>query len=75
MHGFCWGYRVKYINPKLIIPKNIRKYAEESLTDNIASFKFDDNNRNIYIDNDRIGIELNYNKGKSFVEYFENSYA
>jgi hypothetical protein len=66
---------LNFYKPKLIIPKNIRKYAEEGLPDNIEPFEFDNNNRNVYIDNDRIGIELNCNIGESFLEYFENLYA
>lgn len=59
-----------FYKPKLIITKNVEIYAKEGLTDNVVSFEFD-NNRNIYIDNDRIGIELNCDKEESFENWFE----
>ena len=51
-----------FYKPKLIIPENIKYYAENGLS--LTPFEFEGNDE-IYIDNDRIGIELN-NKKESF---------
>ncbi len=62
----CLREILNFCKPKLIIPKDIEKYAEKGLTDDVAPFEFESNdntnNGNIYIDNDRIGIELNCDK-------------
>ena len=44
---------------KIILPKNIEQYAKEGLNTNIEPFLFD-GDKDIYIDNDRIGLKLEY---------------
>ncbi len=65
-----------FYKPKLIIPKDIEKYAKEGLTEDVEPFEFENyrnDNENIYIDNDRIGIELNCDREEEFVlKYFFN---
>ncbi len=43
---------------KLILPKDIKKYAKEGLNSDTKPFLYD-NNENIYIDKDRIGLKIN----------------
>jgi hypothetical protein len=62
----CWKNIFNFHGIKLIIPEKIENYAEKGLyndnDDNITPFEVY-SNENIYIDKDRIGIELNCNKG------------
>jgi hypothetical protein len=46
--------------PSLILPKKIRDFAEEGLTKDIKPFIFESKEQedNIYIDNDRIGLQI-----------------
>ena len=50
-------YDVFHYQPKIILPKNIEKYAKEGLNTNIEPFLYD-GDKQIYIDNDRIGLKL-----------------
>jgi hypothetical protein len=50
-------YDVLHHQPKIILPKNIEKYAKEGLNTDIEPFLYDGNKR-IYIDNDRIGLKF-----------------
>jgi len=43
--------------PKIILPKNIEKYAKEGLNTDIEPFLYDGDKRT-YIDNDRIGLKF-----------------
>ncbi len=56
-----WPFEMFDINrPKLILPKNIREYAETGITNEIKPFLFDskEHDENIYIDNDRVGLRI-----------------
>lgn len=50
----------EHYNPRLILPINIEKYAEEGITNNFEPFIFEnrEEDQNIYIDNDRIGLRV-----------------
>ena len=48
---------VFYYQPKIILPKNIEKYAKEGLNTDSEPFLYDGDKR-IYIDNDRIGLKF-----------------
>jgi len=50
-------YDVLHHQPKIILPKNIKKYAKEGLSTDIEPFLYDGDKR-IYIDNDRIGLKF-----------------
>ncbi|MHB1922894.1 MAG: hypothetical protein ACYCOO_11735 [Chitinophagaceae bacterium] len=51
---------LEYYQPRLILPKNIREYAEKGLTNETMPFIFEtkEQNENIYIDNDRVGLRI-----------------
>lgn len=48
------------IRPRLILPINIREYAENGITNELKPFIFEtkDQYENIYIDNDRVGLRI-----------------
>lgn len=49
-----------FYRPRLILPKNIRDYAKNGLTNEIKPFLFETNEQdeNTYIDNDRVGLRI-----------------
>ena len=52
---------LQYYRPRLILPINIREYAEYGITSDIKPFLFETNKEqssNLYIDNDRIGLRI-----------------
>ena len=60
---FILGWHFDMINfyrPRLILPKKIRDFAEDGLTRDTKPFIFDSQQQenNIYIDNDRIGLQI-----------------
>lgn len=58
-----WLYEIfDFYNPKLILPKNIRELAENGIIENNKPFIFESNQaeNNIYIDNDRVGLKINF---------------
>ena len=61
-----WEELFYYYRLKLILPQNIKEYAENGLSEDIKPFLFEDGNykmkeRKIYIDNDRIGLKIERN--------------
>ena len=50
----------EHYRPRLILPKAIRQYAETGITNETRPFNFSNSeqNNNIYIDNDRIGLRV-----------------
>lgn len=56
-----WHFEIfEFYRPKLILPRNIRKYAERGITNESRPFVFDtkEQDENIYIDNDRVGLRI-----------------
>ncbi len=56
-----WYFQIfEFYKPKLILPKNIREYAERGITNEIRPFIFDrkEQDESIYIDNDRVGLRM-----------------
>ena len=56
-----WQFEIlDHYRPRLILPKNIREYAENGLTSNTKPFIFEarEQDDSIYIDNDRIGLRI-----------------
>ncbi|GAB3915919.1 hypothetical protein [Mucilaginibacter boryungensis] len=49
-----------YYRPTLILPRDIRAFAKNGISNNIRPFLFDsiEQNSNIYIDNDRVGLSF-----------------
>ncbi len=50
-----------FYRPTLILPKDVRVYAETGITNETIPFLFyskEQSNENIYIDNDRVGLRL-----------------
>jgi hypothetical protein len=58
-HPF-WSEIFHFYKPRLILPKNIFEFAEKGIGENVAPFLFENNDSNysIYIDNDRVGLEI-----------------
>lgn len=48
----------EFYSPKLILPLNIREYAENGISNHINPFIFENKEENIYIDHDRIGLSI-----------------
>jgi hypothetical protein len=46
--------------PKLILPKNTENYAKDGMPLEWKPMKYDDNDENLYIDNDRIGLRISW---------------
>jgi hypothetical protein len=60
-HGHFWYHEAfEFYRPKLILPRNIREYAQYGITNETQPFRFDtiEQSENIYIDNDRVGISF-----------------
>lgn len=56
---FLYYEILDYYNPQLILPKNIVDYSENGLSNESSPFLFENiNNVNIYIDNDRVGLQI-----------------
>lgn len=58
---FCHFEIFEYYSPRIILPIAIRDYAENGITNDIKPFIFEKSNeqeRNLYIDNDRIGLQI-----------------
>lgn len=56
-----WSFEVfEYFRPRLILPYNIRKFAETGITNEATPFIFGSNDQNqyLYIDNDRVGLQI-----------------
>lgn len=56
-----WHFEIlDFYSPRLILPKNIHEYAEKGLTNETKPFVFEgkEQNENIYIDNDRVGLRI-----------------
>lgn len=57
-----WHFEIfEFYRPKLILPRNIREYAERGITNATRPFIFDtkeERDENIYIDNDRVGLRI-----------------
>lgn len=55
-----WHYEARdFFLPRLILPGNIRQLAESGISNQNKPFIFDDREtRNIYIDNDRVGLSV-----------------
>lgn len=57
-----WHFEIlEFYRPRLILPIAIRDYAEDGITNEIKPFIFDTNKEqenNLYIDNDRIGLQI-----------------
>jgi len=56
-----WHFAIfDFYRPRLILPKKIHEYAEHGLTNESIPFIFEEKeqNENIYIDNDRIGLRI-----------------
>ncbi|AFN74146.1 hypothetical protein MROS_0905 [Melioribacter roseus P3M-2] len=57
-----WHFEIlEYYRPRIILPTAIRDYAENGITNDIKPFIFDINKeqeKNLYIDNDRIGLQI-----------------
>jgi hypothetical protein len=49
-----------YYRPKLILPARLKEYAEFGIGDEMQAFNFENSNQNsnIYIDNDRVGLQF-----------------
>jgi hypothetical protein len=49
-----------FYRPKLILPGRIKEYAEFGISNEVQSFNFENSsqNTNIYIDNDRVGLQF-----------------
>ena len=49
-----------FFRPRLILPYDIRNYAETGITNEVAPFIFENNDQNqyLYIDNDRVGLQV-----------------
>ena len=63
-----WDEIFHFYRPRLILPINIKEFAQNGLTENIKPFLFESRNDNIkesdskiYIDNDRIGLKIERN--------------
>ncbi len=57
---FLYFEVVEFFRPKLILPIGIRDYAENGITNNTSPFQLEsiEQDRNIYIDNDRVGLRI-----------------
>jgi len=56
-----WHFEIlEFYRPRLILPKNIRDFAETGITNEIKPFLFKtkEQDNNIYIDNDRVGLRI-----------------
>lgn len=56
-----WHFEIlEHYRPRLILPRNIRELAEKGLTNETKPFIFEtkEQNENIYIDNDRVGLRI-----------------
>ncbi|MCO5285665.1 MAG: hypothetical protein M9898_04565 [Chitinophagaceae bacterium] len=56
-----WHFEfLDYYRPRIIIPFAVRDYAENGITNEIKPFIFEPNEQeyNIYIDNDRVGLRI-----------------
>lgn len=47
-----------YNRLKLILPKRIEKYSKEGLSSRTEPFLYNNSNKEVYIDNDRIGLKI-----------------
>jgi hypothetical protein len=64
--SFHGEYPLKYFyhfdcyRPRLILPKDIKNFAEKGITNELKSFLFDEKEQsdNIYIDNDMVGLKV-----------------
>lgn len=59
--GPLWHAEIfEFFRPRLILPFNIREFAEAGITNNTTPFIFDSNDqdRSMYIDNDRVGLRI-----------------
>lgn len=56
-----WHFEIlEFYRPRLILPKRIREYAEKGITNELKAFVFEtkEQDNNIYIDNDRVGLHI-----------------
>jgi hypothetical protein len=56
-----WYFEIfDFFRPRLILPKDIRDFAENGITNTTRPFLFETNDQdeNIYIDNDRVGLRI-----------------
>jgi hypothetical protein len=56
-----WHFEIlEFYRPKLILPMNIKEYAEKGITNETKPFIFElkEQDNNLYIDNDRIGLRI-----------------
>lgn len=56
-----WRFEIlELYRPRLILPKNIRDLAKNGITNDVKPFIFEtkEQDRNLYIDNDRVGLRL-----------------
>ncbi|PZO34888.1 MAG: hypothetical protein DCE86_00995 [Flavobacteriaceae bacterium] len=47
-----------FFRPRLILPQNIKELAQNGITNNTEPFIFNSDSNNIYIDNDRVGLNV-----------------
>lgn len=59
-HYYFWHKIYCHYSPTLILPVRIKEYAEAGLTSETSPFLFeeDEQNHNLYIDNDRVGLRI-----------------
>jgi hypothetical protein len=57
---FGYSDLFRFYRPRLILPKTITELAETGITNQTAPFNYDigEQDRNIYIDNDRVGLSI-----------------
>ena len=57
-----WREELHYFGPKLILPTNVKKFAESGITNETEPFIFEasehDERRYLYIDYDRVGLRI-----------------
>lgn len=59
--GPIWHFDIlEYYRPRLILPKRIREYAKNGITNELKPFLFEtkEQDDNVYIDNDRVGLRI-----------------
>lgn len=62
LHWRDWREELHYFSPKLILPASIRQFAESGITNETKPFIYEatehNENSNLYIDNDRVGLSI-----------------
>jgi len=58
-----WYFEIlDYYKPRLILPEKVMEYAKHGLANETKPFIFEKQDNNIYIDNDRVGLQIERKK-------------